>query len=151
MHRCPTSACIHPPTSLFLSYGQGTEAGLGTNSGGGSGPGKGDGYGPGFDRGMGGWIYRPGFGGVTYPVPVLTPEAEFSDEARRAKYQGICMVAIIVDSNGYPQNPRVVRSLGMGLDEKALDAIMKYRFKPAMKGGRAVPVSITLQVDFRLY
>ena len=88
---------------------------------------------------------------MTNPVPVLTPEAEFSDEARRAKYQGAVMVTIIVDMKGVPQNPRIVRALGMGLDEKALEAVRRYRFKPAMKDGKPVPVMITVEVNFRLY
>jgi TonB family protein len=96
-------------------------------------------------------LYHVG-GGVAAPVPLNTVEAEYSDEARRAKYQGVCLIALIVDAQGNPQNPRVVRSLGMGLDERALDAVRKYRFKPAMKDGRIpVPVSITVEVNFRLY
>jgi periplasmic protein TonB len=88
---------------------------------------------------------------VSAPIPIVTPEAEFSDEARRSKYQGICMISIIVDAHGYPQNPRVLQSLGMGLDEKALDAVGRYRFKPALKDGRPVPVRIAVAVNFRLY
>lgn len=79
------------------------------------------------------------------------PEAEYSDEGRRAKYQGIGMVSIFVDAHGYPQNPQVLRSPGMGLDEKAQEDVRRYRFKPAMKDGRPVPVIITVEVDFRLY
>lgn len=135
----------------LLSNGPGNGAGIGTRSGDGDGPGRGNGAGPGFDRGIGGGIYQPGIGGVSSPIPVVSPEAEFSDEARRAKYQGVCMISIIVDTRGYPQNPRVVRSLGMGLDEKALDAVRRYRFKPAVRDGRPVPVRITVEVDFRLY
>jgi len=56
-----------------------------------------------------------------------------------------------VDAHGYPENPRVVRSLGMGLDEKALEAVQRYRFKPAMKDGKPVPVTILVEVNFRLY
>ena len=90
-------------------------------------------------------------GGVSAPVPVVWPEAEFSDEARRAKYQGVCLVSLIVDAHGDPVSPRVVRPLGMGLDEKALEAVRKYKFKPAMKEGKPVPVQITIEVNFRLY
>ena len=61
------------------------------------------------------------------------------------------MVTIIVDWRGIPQNLRIVRSLGMGLDEKALDAVRRYRFKPAMKDGKPVPVMMTVEVNFRLY
>ena len=139
------------PNVTLASNGPGTGAGMGTNTGGGDGPGKGPGYGPGSDRGFGGSIYRAGIGGVSNPIPIVSPEAEFSDEARREKYQGICMISIIVDAHGYPQNPRVVRSLGMGLDEKALEAVQKYRFKPAMKDGKPVPVMISVEVNFRLY
>ena len=86
------------------------------------------------------------------PVALQQREAEFSDEARRAKYQGVCLISLIVDAQGNPQNPRVVRALGMGLDEKAMEAVRKYRFKPAMKDGRTpVPVMITVEVNFRLY
>jgi TonB family protein len=81
----------------------------------------------------------------------VSPEAEFSDEARRNKYQGICLIAMIVDARGYPQNPRVIRSLGMGLDEKALEAVQRYRFRPAMKDGKPVAAMISVQVDFRLF
>jgi TonB family protein len=88
---------------------------------------------------------------VTNPVPLVSPEAEFSDEARRSKYQGVCMISIIVDARGYPQNPRVTRSLGMGLDEKALEAVQRYRFKPAMKDGKPVASMISVEVNFRLY
>ena len=58
---------------------------------------------------------------------------------------------MIVDARGYPQNPRVIRSLGMGLDEKALEAVQRYRFRPAMKDGKPVAAMISVQVDFRLF
>lgn len=139
------------PNVKLASNGPGTESGLGTGSNGGVGPGKGPGYGPGSDGGIGGSVYRAGVGGVSYPIPIVSPEAEFSDEARRNKYQGVCMISIIVDARGYPRNPRVIRSLGMGLDEKALEAVERYRFKPAMKEGKPVPVMIEVEVNFRLY
>jgi periplasmic protein TonB len=129
------------------SNGPGTLSGIGWRASGGVGPGDGPGYGPGSDPG----IFIAGRGGVTVPVPIFTPEAEFSDEARRQKYQGICLVAIIVDAHGNPQNVHVVRHLGMGLDEKAMEAIRKYRFKPATKDGKPVAAAITVEVDFRLF
>ena len=135
----------------LASNGQGGYGGMGTGSGGGMGPGTGNGYGPGYGGNAGGGLYRIG-GGVSAPVPIFQPEAEFSDEARRAKYQGVCLISLIVDTQGNPQNPRVIRALGMGLDEKALEAVRKYKFKPAMKEGRTpVPVMITIEVNFRLY
>jgi TonB family protein len=135
----------------LASNGQGGNGGMGTGYGGGLGPGTGNGYGPGYGGNAGGGLYRIG-GGVSAPVPIFQPEAEFSDEARRAKYQGVCLISLIVDTQGNPQNPRVIRALGMGLDEKALEAVRKYKFKPAMKEGRTpVPVMITIEVNFRLY
>jgi periplasmic protein TonB len=143
---------IHKSPNVTLdSGGPGARAGIGTGSDGGDGSGKGSGYGPGFDHGIGGSIFKAGVGGVSDPIAIVTPEAEFSDEARRSKYQGICMISVIVDAHGYPQNPRVARSLGMGLDEKALEAVQKYRFRPAMKDGKPVPVMILVEVNFRLY
>lgn len=135
----------------LASNGQGGGGGMGTGYGGGIGSGTGNGYGPGHGGNAGGGLYRIG-GSISTPVVTYQPEAEFSDEARRAKYQGIVIVSIIVDAQGHPQNARVVRALGMGLDEKALEAVMKYRFKPAMKDGRTpVPVSLNVEINFRLY
>ncbi|HEY1903827.1 MAG TPA: energy transducer TonB [Terracidiphilus sp.] len=146
----PTIGVTKSPNVTVASGGQGSN-GIGSGSGGGLGGGTGDGYGPGRGGGAGGGLFRVG-GGVSAPVPLNSVEAEFSDEARRAKYQGVCLISLIVDAQGNPQNPRVVRALGMGLDEKALEAVRKYKFKPAMKDGHIpVPVMITVEVNFRLY
>jgi periplasmic protein TonB len=124
---------------------------LGNGSGSGLGNGRGSGVGSGEGGNIGGGLYRVG-GGVSAPQALNSVEAEFSDEARRAKYQGVCLISLIVDAQGNPQNPRVVRALGMGLDEKAIEAVKKYKFKPAMKDGKTpVPVMITVEVNFRLY
>jgi protein TonB len=138
---------VHNSTNITLTPSSpGGRNGFGTGPYSGDGPGGGNDHGPGFNG-----IGTPGIGGVSNPVPLVTPEAEFSDEARRQKYQGACLVTIIVDSKGNPQNPRIARALGMGLDEKALEAVRRYRFKPAMKDGKPVPVMITVEVNFRLY
>lgn len=143
---------VQSTTSVMLaSNGQGGPAGIGTGRNDGVGPGNGTGDGPGSDHGINGGIYTPGIGGVSNPVPLFTPEAEFSDEARRAKFQGVCVISVIVNSKGFPQDPRVVQPLGMGLDDKAIEAVRKYRFKPAKKDGKPVPVRITVEVDFRLF
>jgi protein TonB len=135
----------------LASNGTGSGGGMGSGSGGGLGSGTGNGYGPGYGGNTSGGLYHIG-GGVSAPVPLNSVEAEFSDEARRAKYQGVCLISLIVDAQGNPQNPRVIRALGMGLDEKALEAVRKYKFRPAMKDGRTpVPVMITVEVNFRLY
>jgi periplasmic protein TonB len=140
---------VHSSANVTLiSGGPGGPTGIGSGPGGGDGPGRGqNGWGPGSHDG----VYVPGTNGVTQPVPIFTPEAEFSDEARRQKYQGACLISVIIDAQGNPQNPRVVRRLGMGLDEKALAAVIRYRFKPAKKDGKPVAVRMSVMVDFRLY
>jgi len=139
------------PNVTIASAGTGNGGGMGTGNGGGLGPGSGIGYGPGSGWNTGGGLAQIG-GRVSAPVVIHSVEAEFSDEARRAKYQGVCLISLIVDSQGNPQNIRIARALGMGLDEKAIEAIRQYKFKPAMKDGKTpVPVMITIEVDFRLY
>jgi TonB family protein len=139
------------PNVELASSGPGGYAGIGSSSKGGDGPGNGDGYGPGSGKGFGGSIYSPGVGGVSKPIAIVAPEAEFSEEARRQHYQGVCIVAIIVDAQGNPRDPKVTRSLGLGLDEKALEAVQKYRFKPATKGGKPVASYVSIEIDFHLY
>jgi TonB family protein len=124
---------------------------LGNGTGNGVGNGHGTGYLDGYGGNFGGGIEHVG-GRISAPIPLNNVEAEFSDEARRAKYQGLVLVSVIVDTQGYPQNPRVVRALGMGLDEKALEAVRKYRFKPAMRDGKTpVAVIVNVEVNFHLY
>lgn len=137
--------------NVVLSNGTGSGGGMGNGSGGGLGSGNGIGYGPGSGWNTGGGLAQVG-GRVSAPVPLFQPEAEFSDEARRAKYQGVCLVGLIVDAQGNPQNVHIVRALGMGLDEKAMEAVRKYKFKPAMRDGKTpVPVYVNVEVNFRLY
>ena len=137
--------------NVVLSNGTGSGGGMGSGSGGGLGSGNGIGYGPGSGWNTGGGLAQVG-GRVSAPVPLFQPDAEFSDEARRAKYQGVCLVSLIVDTQGNPQNVHVVRALGMGLDEKAMEAVRKYKFKPAMRDGKTpVPVQVNVEVNFRLY
>jgi TonB family protein len=88
---------------------------------------------------------------VSAPVPLNSVVAELTPEAMRLKINGVCMVSVIVDVHGMPQNPRVVKSLDPGLDQNALIAVSKYRFQPAMKDGTPVPVMITIEVNFRNY
>jgi TonB family protein len=137
-------AKIGPP-----SNGPGSGGGIGSGSGGGIGPGKGPGFGPGEGGGIGGGLYRVG-GGVSAPVPLFKVEPEYSEEARKAKFQGTVVLSIVVDEAGSPKNLKVVRALGLGLDEKAIEAVQKWRFKPAYKDGKAVAVMATVEVNFRL-
>ena len=88
---------------------------------------------------------------MSAPRVISQVDPEFSEEARKAKYQGTCTLMLVVDSSGRPTNIRVANSLGMGLDEKAIEAAKKWRFEPAMKDGHPVAVEIALEVDFHLY
>src|ERR1035437_1618786 len=137
-------AKIGPP-----SNGPGSGGGIGSGSGGGVGSGKGGGFGPGEGGGVGGGVYRVG-GGVTAPVLLFKKEPEYSEEARKAKYQGTVMLYIEVDPSGKAVNMRVQHSLGLGLDEKAIEAVRQWKFKPGYKDGKPVTVAATIEVNFRL-
>jgi TonB family protein len=89
-------------------------------------------------------------GGVTAPALLYKVEPEYSEEARKAKYQGVVVLYVEVDPSGKAVNPRVVRSLGLGLDEKAIEAVRKWKFRPGYKDGKAVTVAATIEVNFRL-
>jgi len=96
-------------------------------------------------------IYKVG-DNISAPVVIHSVAAQFTDKARRAHYQGVCLVSLIVNAQGNPVNVHVVRTLGVGLDEKAIEAVRQYKFKPALRDYRTpVPVMITIEVDFRLY
>ena len=132
------------PNSPLLgnSMGNGTGSGIGSGSGAGLGAGTGGGYGGGLKK-IG--------GGVSSPVLVYQVEPEFSEEARRAKFMGVVTVDIIVNPQGLPQNIRVVRGVGMGLDQKAVEAVKQYRFKPAMEAGKPVAVEMYVEVNFQIF
>jgi TonB family protein len=131
------------------SNGVGQFGGIGKGSGGGVGSGKGAGVGPGEGGGFGGGVYRIG-GGVSAPSILTKVEPEYSDEARKAKHQGTVVLSLVVDDKGHPQSLKVVRSLGLGLDQKAIEAVSKWIFKPGMKDGKPVAVMATVEVNFRL-
>ena len=135
--------------SGIASNGPGSGGGIGTGRGGGIGPGSGPGYGPGFGGGIGGGVFLVG-GGVTGPTLIYKVEPEYSEEARKAKFQGTVILLIVVDDHGRPRDARVVRQLGLGLDESALEAVMKWRFTPGKKDGKPVAVQATVEVNFRL-
>jgi len=137
-------------TAVIPSNGTGYGSGIGSGSGGGVGSGNGRGLGPGEGMGTGGGVFRPGRG-VTPPRPIYSPDPEFSEEARKAKYQGTCTLMIVVAADGRPTNIRVVNSLGMGLDEKAIETVRTWRFEPGQKDGHPVNVEMAVEVDFHLY
>ncbi len=132
------------------SNGPGTGGGIGSGEGTGIGSGKGGGLGPGEGGGTGGGIYSVG-GGVSAPIPIYKPEPAYSEEARKAKYQGTVVLWIVVDAQGNVTDPRVVRPLGLGLDEKALETVRTWKFKPALRNGTPVPVRVIVEVSFRLF
>lgn len=131
------------------SNGTGSGGGIGSGSGGGVGPGSGAGFGPGSGGNMGGGVFRIG-GGVSAPLLLYKVEPEYSEEARKAKFQGTVVLYVVVDEKGNPRELKVVRPLGLGLDEKAIEAVQKWRFKPGVKDGKAVSVAATIEVNFRL-
>jgi TonB family protein len=87
--------------------------------------------------------------GVSSPVVIYQVQPEYSPEARAANFNGIELVNLIVDANGVPQNVHILRGVGMGLDEKAVEAVRQYRFKPAMEDGKPVPVELNVEINFR--
>jgi TonB family protein len=131
-----------------LSGGQGSQ-GLGSGHGGGLGSGDGNGYGPGSGGGVGGGVYRVG-GEVSAPILISKTEPEYSEAARKAKYSGTVLLSLIVDANGMPRDIKVIRPLGLGLDEKAVEAVQKWRFRAGIKGGPPVATQATMEVSFRL-
>ena len=88
---------------------------------------------------------------MSAPQLIHSVEPEFTEDARRANYQGSVSIKLIVDSQGNPQDVRLESHLGMGLDEKAIEAVRQYRFRPAMYQGHPVSVQIVVDVDFRLH
>ena len=131
-----------PSSSLNgVSLGNGTGTGIGS--------GNGSGIGPGSGGNTGGGPMHVG-GGVSMPVVLYQPDPEFSEEARKAKFSGDVMVYLWIDTDGKPSHVRVVRGVGMGLDEKAVEAVRQYRFRPAMKDGKPVQVDLYVHVDFTI-
>jgi periplasmic protein TonB len=142
----PTAAMPSGPPS----NGTGSGGGIGSGNGGGIGVGSGPGVGQGHGGGVGGGVFRVG-GGVTAPKVIFEPDPEYSEEARKAKYQGVCVVQLVVGTDGRPHDIRVQRSLGLGLDEKAVEAVNLWKFEPGKKDGTPVATIINVEVQFRLY
>jgi protein TonB len=146
----PNLGMAQSPQIALASQGKGTGSGFGSGLGGGIGAGHGIGNGPGSGGGYGGGVMSVG-GGVSAPTVIHSVDPEFTPEARTANFQGSVSIQIIVDSQGNPQNIHVVRHLGMGLDEKAIEAVREYRFKPAMYEGHPVAVQLVIVVEFHLH
>ena len=136
--------------TMVASNGTGSGAGIGSGSGTGVGMGSGPGVGEGRGGGIGGGLYRVG-GGVSAPRPLYDPEPEYSEEARKAKYQGTVVVRCVVGPDGRVRDIQLPRTLGMGLDEKVIEKVKTWKFEPAKKDGQAVAVMIAVEVNFHLY
>jgi TonB family protein len=130
------------------SNGTGSGGGIGSGKGGGVGSGTGGGSGPGQGGGI---VYTPGRDGVTKAIPIHQEDPEFSDEARKARYQGTVVIAIEIDEKGRVVHPRLLQSIGLGLDEKSIEAALKWTFHPATLNGKPVVSRATLSMTFHLF
>jgi TonB family protein len=84
------------------------------------------------------------------PIPLTQPRAEYTDAASKAKINGTCLISLVVDRQGMPQAMKVEKTLDPGLDQNALSAVSRYRFKPAMRDGEPVPMFVNIEVNFLL-
>jgi len=126
------------------SLGNGNGTGIGSGSGGGLGPGEGG--------GTGGGVFRAGVNGVGTPSCFYQPAPEYSEEARKTKYQGAVVVEGVINLDGRVTEIKVVKGVGMGLDENAVAAVKTWRCKPASgPGGKPVRTLVPIEVTFRLY
>ncbi len=123
---------------------------MGNGNGSGLGSGNGNGLGPGSGGNTGGGVRQIG-GSVSPPSWLNKVEPEFSEEARKAKIGGNVLVYMIVDEHGKPTHIRVLRGLGMGLDEKAVEAMQQSTFHPAMENGKPVKVELQVEVNFQIF
>jgi protein TonB len=133
------------------SQGSGSGGGAGTGTGTGIGPGSGSGLGPGSGGGTGGGVYRPG-NGVVMPTVLSEVKPSYTADAMRQKIQGIVMVEAVVMPDGGVGQVQVVRSLDptFGLDQEAVKAVRRWRFRPGTRFGQAVPVLVEIELTFTL-
>jgi periplasmic protein TonB len=144
----PAGAQIGDPSSPFSKWrsdGPGGPDGIGPGCCGGIGPRTG----PYLGNGTPGLVPMGKY--MTAPQAIYSPEPSFSDEARKAKVQGIVLLMIVVGKDGRPYDIHVRQSLGMGLDERAIDAVKNWRFRPATFNGQPVATQIAVEVNFHLY
>jgi len=130
--------------SVTDSLGNGNGTGIGSGSGGGLGPGEGG--------GTGGGMFRAGVNGVGSPVCIYCPQPEYSDEARKAKYQGTVLLDVTVTADGRVIAPVVIKGPGLGLEEKALAQVKNWKMRPAVgPSGKPVNCRVQIEVTFHLY
>lgn len=131
------------------SQGRGSLGGVGSGSGAGLGEGTGGGIGPGSGGGTGGGPFQPG-AGIDPPTLIREVRPAYTDEARRQSIEGDVVLEIVVQRDGSVGNVRVRRSLGAGLEQKAIDAVRQWKFSPARRHGTAVDVVVDVSVGFKL-
>jgi TonB family protein len=131
------------------SAGPGKGGGIGDGDGTGVGPGEGPGAGPGRDGGIANG--HSGFqGSLTEPVLLYKVDPEYSEEARKAKLQGVVMVRAVIDARGQVRNIAIAQGLGLGLNERAIAAVERWKFRAGMRNGQPVATSALIQLTFRL-
>ncbi len=134
------------------SSGSGGGGGIGSGNSGGVGSGSGGGIGPGSGGGTGGGVFDAGTGGYGYPACLYCPQAQYSDEAVKAKYQGTVELLAIITPDGRAIDIQVLKGVGLGLDQKAVEAVRTWRFRPALgPNGQPAPVRQIIEVTFHLY
>jgi len=137
--------------SVNMSNGPGGGGGIGTGTGGGVGSGSGGGLGPGSGGGTGGGEFRAGVNGVGKPECIYCPDPEYSDEARKAKYQGTVVLDVIVTADGRVMDPHVIKGPGLGLEERAMAQVRNWKMRPAVgPNGKPVTCRVQIEVLFRL-
>jgi TonB family protein len=152
---------ITAPPNGSMSSGPGSGGGIGTGRGTGVGSGSGPGVGPGEGGGMGGGRgggIGSGVGpyvvgnGVKAPTAIFQPLPAYTEEARKARAEGIVLIQAIIRKDGTVDSFKVLRGLGYGLDESAINTIAtKWRFRPGTFNGAPVDVQANIEVSFRLY
>lgn len=132
------------------SHGPGAGGGAGAGNGSGLGQGDGTGIGPGEGGGTGGGPYRGG-SGITPPRLLHEVKPDYTEDARRRGTEGDVELEIVVRQNGSVGDVRILRGLGYGLDQRAVDAVRLWRFAPAAnRVGQTVDVIVSVAVEFRL-
>ncbi|MEO7144677.1 MAG: energy transducer TonB, partial [Bryobacteraceae bacterium] len=146
---------VQPPAVHALEYGDpfarpGPPSGGSGGDGGAGGTGC-CGIGPGAGPNVGG-IGTGGrsLGPSSAPKLLFMVEPEYSEEARKSRYQGTVTLRLVVDSAGHPRDVQVVRGIGLGLDERAVEAVGRWRFLPAHRDGKPVPAPAIVEVTFHL-
>jgi protein TonB len=150
----PPLSNMGDPLAAVVNYsgGPGGGGGIGTGESGGIGSGSGGGLGPGEGGGTGGGMFRAGVNGVGSPACIYCPQPEYSDEARKAKYQGTVLLDVTVTTDGRVVNPQVIKGPGLGLEEKALIQVKNWKMRPAIgPSGKPVNCRVQIEVTFHLY